>query len=58
MNEGRNPNSDSTENCQPEPTPEHLESSLGDFLAFRNFAMPALVQFVFWVGTLAFFFGE
>ena len=56
MNETHNSNSDSTENREPEPAPETLQVSLGDFLAFRSFAMPFLIQFVFWLGTLAFFF--
>ncbi|NBD95305.1 MAG: DUF4282 domain-containing protein [Gammaproteobacteria bacterium] len=28
--------------------------SFGDFLAFRRFATPFLIQLVFWAGTLAF----
>lgn len=38
------------------PGPEAQEKAIVDFLAFRRFATPILVQAAFWVGSLAFFF--
>ena len=39
---------------KPQTTPPTQDSPMADFLAFRKFATPALVQIVFWIGTLIF----
>ena len=39
--------------AQNEP-PARPDSPLGEFLAFRRFATPVLVQIAFWVGALVF----
>jgi hypothetical protein len=37
----------------PRPSPEPGVDAFGEFMAFRRFAMPVLVQLVFWGGTIA-----
>jgi hypothetical protein len=36
------------------PGPQTQESPLGEFLTFRRFATPVLVQIAFWAGVLVF----
>ena len=43
-----------TEAATKSSSPEPGVDAFGDFLAFRRFATPALVQIVFWIGTLIF----
>lgn len=47
-------NTTNHESAPTQPSPEPGTDAMADFLSFRKFATPTLVQIVFWIGTLIF----
>ena len=54
MNQPENTTDRQTEAATTSPSPEPGVDAVGDFLAFRRFATPVLIQITFWTGTLIF----
>ena len=54
MNQPENTSINMPDSNPTPPSPEPGPDAMADFLAFRRFATPVLIQIAFWIGTLIF----